>query len=61
MKFYVYRDAAEMWRWRLRAADHKIIADSAQGYTKKTECYHAISLVKAATNATVVEISSKLK
>jgi uncharacterized protein YegP (UPF0339 family) len=34
--FYVYRDAAGYWRWRLRAAgNHKIIADSAESYVSK--------------------------
>lgn len=34
--FYVYRDRAGEWRWRLRAAgNHEIIADSAESYITK--------------------------
>jgi uncharacterized protein YegP (UPF0339 family) len=35
MRFTVYRDAKREWRWRLRARNGRIIADSAEGY--KTE------------------------
>jgi uncharacterized protein YegP (UPF0339 family) len=41
---------AEDWRWRLKAANHKIIA-SGQGYTNKQDCLHAIELMKS-TDAT---------
>jgi uncharacterized protein YegP (UPF0339 family) len=34
--FYVYKDRAGEWRWRLRASgNHKIIADSAESYVTK--------------------------
>lgn len=34
--FYVYRDRAGEWRWRLRAAgNHEIIADSAESYVSQ--------------------------
>jgi uncharacterized protein YegP (UPF0339 family) len=31
-KFEVYRDAAGEWRWRLKAANGRIVADSGEGY-----------------------------
>jgi uncharacterized protein YegP (UPF0339 family) len=34
-----------MWRWRLRASNHLIIADSAEGYHNREDCLHGIQLV----------------
>jgi uncharacterized protein YegP (UPF0339 family) len=45
--------AHEDWRWRLKAANHLIIA-SGQGYTNKRDCLHAIDLMKSTTAATPV-------
>ena len=45
--FYVYRDNAGKWRWRLRAAgNHKIIADSAEGYVSKGGAEEAAARVQ---------------
>lgn len=41
------------WRWRLKAANHEIIA-SGEGYTNKVDCIHAVDLLKSTTNATPV-------
>lgn len=41
------------WRWRLKAANHQIIA-SGQGYTNKVDCRHAIELMKSTTATTPV-------
>jgi uncharacterized protein YegP (UPF0339 family) len=43
--FYMYKDSAGMWRWRLRAANQKIIADSGEGYINEADCRAAITLV----------------
>lgn len=40
------------WRWRLRAANHQIIA-SGEGYQNESDCLHAIGLVKGSSNAPV--------
>ncbi|NHR06718.1 DUF1508 domain-containing protein [Chromobacterium haemolyticum] len=50
MQFVVYKDNAGQWRWRLFAANNKIVADSAEGYNNKQDCLHGIDLVKS-TNA----------
>lgn len=34
-KCHFYRDAAGEWRWRLKARNGRIVADSAEGYTRK--------------------------
>jgi len=45
-KFEVYQDKAGKWRWRFRASNSKIIADSGEGYKDKNDCLHGIDLVK---------------
>jgi uncharacterized protein YegP (UPF0339 family) len=44
--FYVYRDAAGEWRWRLRASNEKIIADSGEGYYSQGGCEDAVERVQ---------------
>jgi uncharacterized protein YegP (UPF0339 family) len=51
--YSVYRDAAGEWRWQLRAANQRIIADSGEGYHNREDCLHAITLVKGSKDAPV--------
>jgi uncharacterized protein YegP (UPF0339 family) len=46
MKFHVYKDSKDEWRWRLKAANGKVIADSGEDYTTKQACKDGIDLVK---------------
>ncbi|MFN8583418.1 MAG: DUF1508 domain-containing protein [Gemmatimonadaceae bacterium] len=55
MRFHMYRDEQEYWRWRLRAVNGRIIADSAEGYHNRLDCRHAIELVMGSRGAEVVE------
>jgi uncharacterized protein YegP (UPF0339 family) len=55
MHFELYKDAKGEWRWRLFAANGKQIANSGEGYKNKTDCEHAIDLVKNAAQAPVKE------
>lgn len=55
MAYYLYKDAANEWRWRLLAANNRIIANSGEGYYNKSDCLHAIELVKGSSTATVYE------
>lgn len=41
MRVQVYRDAAGLWRWRLLAANNKIVGDSGEGYMTKWGCKRA--------------------
>lgn len=50
MKFQVYRDKAGEWRWRLRAKNGRIVADSGEGYKRKT------TMLKTLTN--IIDIIS---
>lgn len=49
MYFEIYKSGTQ-YRWRLKAANNRIIADSGESYWNKQDCLDAISLVKA-TNA----------
>ena len=46
MYFQVYVDTRMEWRWRLRAANHEIIAVSSEGYNRKATCLRSIELVQ---------------
>ncbi len=56
MAFYIYKDAAGLWRWYLQAANNRKIADSGESYYNKQDCLHGIDLVKSAWNANVYEV-----
>lgn len=56
MAYYLYKDAQNYWRWRLVANNHKIIANSGEGYWNKADCIHAISLVKGSGSVPVYEV-----
>jgi uncharacterized protein YegP (UPF0339 family) len=45
-KFQLYKDKSGEYRWRLRADNNEIIADSSEGYVNKSDCKHGIELVK---------------
>jgi uncharacterized protein YegP (UPF0339 family) len=55
MAYYVYKDARSQWRWRLKASNGRIIADSGEGYYNKQDCLSAISLVQGSANAPVYQ------
>lgn len=55
MKFIVYLDGNREWRWRLKASNGRIIADSGEGYANYLDCLHGIELVKSTNQFTPVE------
>jgi hypothetical protein len=48
--FYIYRDRAGEYRWRLLAANNEIVADSAEGYSSKQGCITAAQRVEQLVN-----------
>lgn len=56
MYFEVYQDRSQEWRWRLKAANHQVVATSGEGYVQKASCLKAIDLVKSAGAASVKEV-----
>ena len=55
MKFHIYKDDKGEWRWRLKATNGKILADSGEGYSTKQACRDGIDLVKSTNTSTPVE------
>jgi putative transcriptional regulator len=49
--FHISRDARGEWRWKLIAANGRLIATSAEGYKNKRDCVDAIDQVKEAVEA----------
>lgn len=45
-QFELYQDAAGQWRWRLRAKNGEIVADSAQGYADVHDCQRGVFVVQ---------------
>lgn len=53
--FHVYKDKAGEWRWSLKAANGRVIADSGEGYNDRGGCIHSIELVRSLNKAPVKE------
>lgn len=47
-RFSVHRDESGLWRWRLLAANNRIIADSGEGYSRQRDARRAVRVVRAA-------------
>lgn len=45
--FTVYKDIRGEWRWILRARNHRVVADSAEGYKRKASALKQIERIKA--------------
>jgi len=54
-KFQLYKDRKGEYRWRLRARNGEIIADSNEGYSSKASCKHGIDLVREQAASAAVE------
>lgn len=51
-RFDVYQDTAGQWRWRLLALNGRIVADSAEGYTRMRDAERAVlGALKATASA----------
>lgn len=58
--FHIYKDGSSQWRWRFKDSENgKIIADSAEGYVNRSDCFHGINLVKASASSDVYEYDAK--
>jgi len=55
MYYHLYRDAQNYWRWRLIAANNRIIANSGEGYWNKADCVSAINLVASSSGVPIRE------
>lgn len=58
--FEIYQSRNKEWRWRLRAGNNKIIADSGEGYSRKSAAQKAVHRYQDATwSAEIVLIEPK--
>ncbi|HSA34161.1 MAG TPA: DUF1508 domain-containing protein [bacterium] len=56
--FELYKDSRGHWRWRFKAPNGRIVADSAEGYVSKQGALDGIALVQRyAPGAAVREVS----
>lgn len=53
MAYYIYKDRASEWRWRLKAENGNIIADSGEGYRNRQDCLAGIQLVQGSAQVPV--------
>lgn len=58
MTYYYYKDTKGEWRWRLKASNGRILADSGEGYTTEKECKADIDRVMRSKDAPVIEMKS---
>jgi len=54
-KFELYKDKVSNYRWRFRANNGRIVADSAEGYVNKADCLAGIAIVKSEAPAAPIE------
>lgn len=52
--FEIYQDTSGDWRWRLRAANGRIVADSAEGYASKRNAKRAVMSTLDATESALI-------
>lgn len=52
MKFVIYKDARGEWRWRLKSANNRTVADSAEGYKTRYGAEHACASVRSGVQPT---------
>jgi uncharacterized protein len=45
MKFKIYEDKSGEWRWRLKAANGRTVADSGEGYASRNNVIRAVNRV----------------
>lgn len=60
MRFELYRDAGGQWRWRLRARNGEVVADSGEGYVRREDCEHGIALVRQSAEARIVDMTAQI-
>ena len=60
MRFELYRDAKGEWRWRLRARNGEIVAESGEGYVRREDCEHGIGLVRQSAEARIVDMTTQI-
>ena len=55
LRFELYRDTRREYRWRLKAANGKVLARSNEGYRKKVDCRSAITRIREDAGTATVD------
>lgn len=55
-RFEVYKDGAFEWRWRLVAANGRVIADSGESYTRQGDAERAAATACYSASVATVEV-----
>jgi uncharacterized protein YegP (UPF0339 family) len=50
LKFELYKDAKQEFRWRLKGPDGKVLATGGQGYKGKADCKRGIEIIQEASD-----------
>jgi uncharacterized protein YegP (UPF0339 family) len=58
-KIEVYRDGRREWRWRLRASNGRILADSGEGYRRRRSVREAVHRVRTILTGQVPVVEVK--
>jgi uncharacterized protein len=58
-KFRVYKDVDGTWRWNLKTANGRIVADSGEGYDREKGALDAVTRVQAAATAASVVVDKE--
>ena len=59
VSFELFKDAKKEFRWKLKAANGKVMAVSNDGYSTKASCQSAINLIKEGAATASVEDTTK--
>jgi uncharacterized protein YegP (UPF0339 family) len=54
MYFELYQATNKQWYWRLKSANHQIVATGGEGYVNKADALHGIDLVRSTSASTPV-------
>ncbi|MDQ3750426.1 MAG: DUF1508 domain-containing protein [Acidobacteriota bacterium] len=55
MKYEIYKDDGDLWRWRFISANGNIIAVSSESYHNREDCLSSINILRYCANAPVVD------
>jgi uncharacterized protein len=59
LTFETYEDAKGGYRWRLKAANGKVVAVSSQGYKRKADAERGVEILKEAAKSEIKEAEEK--
>lgn len=59
MNFEIYKDSAGEYRWRLKAGNGKVIADSGEGYVEKSDCVEAVWKIRSGVRLAGVTVDGE--